>query len=260
MPRSPLHIALFQYDIQWENPLANRLLVEELYEELGETPDLLLLPEMFSTGFTMNVNSMAEFMSGDTVQWLLESAQKWQCEIMGSLIIEDQGHYFNRLLWVNSEGIRGTYDKRHLFALAGEDQVFSPGKAILEDDLKGWKIKPLICYDLRFPVWSRTRGETDILVYIANFPEKRRHAWTQLLVARAIENQCFVIGLNRVGWDGMQHHYSGDSVVLDPLGKPVLDLGDTPQSIQLSIDDHLLEQVRHELPFHRDADNFTIEV
>jgi len=260
MVRSPLHIALVQFDIQWEDPLTNRQKVEDHFAQLSEVPDLLILPEMFTTGFTMNVTAMAESMSGESVQWMLRSSKNWNCQIIGSLIIQEGEEYFNRLLWVDTNGIKLIYDKRHLFALAGEDKVFSPGSTIAQGELNGWKIKPLICYDLRFPVWSRCSGETDIIVYIANFPEKRHLAWRQLLIARAIENQCFVIGLNRVGWDGKQHFYSGDSLIINPQGEILLDMEDQEKTTMISIHDDELEKIRHELPFHLDADQFEIKL
>ena len=260
MVRSPLHIALVQFDIQWEDPLANRLKIEDQYAQLTEVPDLLILPEMFTTGFTMDVTAMSESMSGESVKWMLRSSKSWNCEIIGSLIIQDGEKYFNRLLWVSPAGIKLVYDKRHLFALAGEDKVFTAGKRIADGELKGWNIKPLICYDLRFPVWSRSKSEIDIIVYIANFPEKRRFAWRQLLIARAIENQCFVIGLNRVGWDGKQHFYCGDSLLVNPDGEMVLDMADDEKTKMISIDDAELEKIRHQLPFHLDADRFEIKL
>ena len=258
MVRSPLHIALMQFDIQWEDPLTNRLKIEDQFALLPQIPDLLILPEMFTTGFTMNVGAMSETMSGESVAWMLQAAKTWGCQILGSLIIEEEGKYFNRLLWVGPDGIVLQYDKRHLFALAGEDKVFSAGHQVDHGQLKGWKIRPLICYDLRFPVWSRSTGETDMIIYVANFPEKRRYAWRQLLIARAIENQCFVIGLNRVGWDGNQHLYSGDSLVLGPSGEMVLDMKEEEKTVLVEINDVELEKIRHELPFQLDADKFDI--
>ena len=260
MVRSPIHVALLQFDIQWENPVANCNKIESLFEAYESSVDLLVLPEMFATGFTMNVQAMSETMDGPVVQWLKEKALQWRCDILGSLIIRDDGQFYNRLIWVNQQGVYATYDKRHLFALAGEDQVFTPGQHILETEYRGWQVRPLICYDLRFPVWSRTNGNTDVLIYIANFPEKRRYAWRQLLIARAIENQCFVIGLNRIGWDGNQHSYSGDSMIIDPLGQIELDLKDQEVLHSYLLEDHRLEQVRHEIPFFRDADHFTLEL
>ena len=260
MIRSPLHIVLIQFDIQWEDPLSNRTLIEDRFAELGEVPDLVILPEMFTTGFTMNVSAMAETMSGESVKWMMRSAKTWDCEILGSLIIEEEGRYFNRLLWVGPDGVKLKYDKRHLFAMAGEDKVFSAGNEIVHGQLKGWEIRPLICYDVRFPVWSRSKGETDIIIYIANFPAKRRHAWRQLLIARAIENQCFVIGLNRVGWDGMQHFYSGDSLIVNPQGKIMVDLEDHEKTEMVELNDTELENIRHELPFLLDADQFDIKL
>ena len=256
--RLPLQIATLQYDIRWENQASNLNTIDELLSQIEPETDLVILPETFSTGFTMNVRSMAETMDGETVSWMQNRAEVHQCDIIGSLIIEAEGQYYNRLIWMSPQGIREVYDKRHLFALAGEDRVFTPGKQIIEVELKGWTIRPLICYDLRFPVWSRTKGETDLIIYVANFPEKRRYAWRQLLIARAIENQCYVIGLNRIGWDGKQRSYSGDSMLVDPLGGVRYDLQNEPIVGQWILEDDILEDVRHRLPFHRDADEFEI--
>ncbi len=258
MVKSPLSIGIVQMDIHWEQPERNRMKLDELFESLTPS-DIIFLPEMFASGFTMNVSSMAEKMDGQTISWLLSTSSKLKIDLVGSVMIEEHDQYFNRLIWVKPDGKISYYDKRHLFALAGEERVFTAGSDRVIINSLGWNFRPMICYDLRFPVWSRSNIETDVIVYVANFPDKRRHAWRQLLIARAIENQCFVVGVNRIGWDGQQHFYSGDSCVISPQGKMILDLGseETFQSCTIEMVD--LQKLRNSLPFLADADQFEIK-
>ncbi|MCL4113857.1 UNVERIFIED_CONTAM: hypothetical protein GTU68_043607 [Idotea baltica] len=257
MSKSPLNINLVQYDIAWENPARNLLKLEDLLRDANPA-DLTILPEMFTTGFTMNASAMAEPMTGASVEWMNETAKMLRGDLLGSLIIEDGSQYFNRLIWMGPDGIRGTYDKRHLFTMAGEDRVYMAGSERVMVQHLGWNCYPFICYDVRFPVWSRVGNKAEVLIFIANFPDKRADAWSKLLVARAIENQCYVIGVNRIGWDGEQNYYSGASVVIDPLGNEILQMEETQGIGQAALDNVSLEIVRRDMPFLNDADKFEL--
>ena len=220
---SSLTITIIQTDLSWENKAANLQRLKEKIVAMEERTEIVVLPEMFSTGFTMHPELFAESMEGETVQWMKEMAENNKIIITGSIIIEEEGHFFNRLVWMLPNGQMGYYDKRHLFAYGEEDKHYSPGNKRLIASVKGWRINLQICYDLRFPVWSRqqsseTESEYDLLIYVANWPERRSHAWKTLLCARAIENQCYVAGVNRVGKDNKNVYYSGNSLVIDPLG------------------------------------------
>jgi predicted amidohydrolase len=219
-------ITSVQPDLVWENPAANRMHIEHLLAAVGAT-DLVLLPEMFTTGFSMEPERIAEphdVASGETVQWMLRLSKKFDCAIAGSVSIHHEAHYFNRFYWVQPDGQVMWYDKQHLFTLAGEDLHYAAGDAAQVVTFRGWKICLQVCYDLRFPEGARNVkiGDVygyDVLVYVANWPAVRRHPWQALLVARAIENQCYVAASNRVGEDGNGHAYSGDSVILDARGE-----------------------------------------
>jgi len=255
MSKSPLVVNLVQYDIAWENPAKNLLKLEDLLQESGRA-DLTILPEMFTTGFTRNASAMAETMSGSAVEWMNETAKRLQGDVIGSLIIAEGSQYFNRLIWMGPDGVRGTYDKRHLFTMAGEDKVYTPGTERVMVQSMGWNCYPFVCYDVRFPVWSRVGKKAEVLIYIANFPDKRVDAWSKLLAARAIENQCYVIGVNRIGWDGEQIYYSGASVVIDPLGVEILQMEEKEGVGQATLENVTLEIVRRDMPFLDDADKF----
>lgn len=219
--------------------------------------DLIILPEMFTTGFSMESEKLAESMSGPSIGWLLDQSNQLDLALTGSLIIEDQGHNYNRLVWVEP-GLASpkTYDKKHLFSLANEHKHFSPGNQKLILEYKTWKIALFICYDLRFPVWSRNTEAVDLMIYVANWPEKRSLAWKSLLPARAIENQCYVAGVNRIGMDANQILYSGDSAVYDFEGNQILKL-DNQDAIQtIELDQHQLQVYRRAYPFLKDADRF----
>ncbi len=258
--KSDLRVTLVQFEPVWEDPPRNRNKLDELLISGNSNTDIFILPEMFSTGFTMNATAMAETMQGATIHWLQEKSVLLQADIVGSIIVEEEDHYFNRLIWMSPQGILATYDKRHLFGMAGEDKVFTAGKSQVVVEKKGWRLAPFICYDLRFPVWSRNTSEIDALIYIACFPEKRHYAWQQLLVARAIENQTYVIGVNRVGWDGERQYYAGDSVVIDPGGQELVKLGDQEVLRTCILNYGPVESIRYEQPFLGDRDEFEIKI
>jgi predicted amidohydrolase len=242
-------------------------MLEEKIHAIKEKTELVILPEMFSTGFSMNPAVLAEKMDGPTMQWMKRIAAERKIVLTGSIMIEENGGNYNRLVWMLPNGEYGTYDKRHRFGFAGEDKHYKSGTKRLIASLKGWKINLQVCYDLRFPVWARqspassanASPEYDLLVYVANWPDKRIKAWKTLLPARAIENQCYVAAVNRVGEDGSGHHYSGDSMIVDPLGE-VLITGNEDKVYTMTIDKEQLETVREKLPFLKDADDFKIGV
>ena len=255
-----LRITLIQTSLHWENPAANRQMFSGHFDAVKEETDIIVLPEMFSTGFTMNT-AVAETMTGETVAWLQQQAQRKKCVITGSLLVQDAGTFFNRLFWMKPDGNFLTYDKRHLFRLSGEEKIFSPGNKKLIVELKGWKICPLVCYDLRFPVWSRrTPAEDyDVLIYAANWPQKRIAAWNLLLPARAVENQSYVAGVNRWGMDGNGAEHPGHSAAFDFTGKKISrsESGEFIETVSLSYSE--LQQFRNHYPFHPDADKFRLD-
>jgi len=215
-----LKITLIQTKLAWEDKKKNLAMFDEKIDKIEEKTNLIILPEMFSTGFSMNTEKLAEEMESPAISWLLLKSKRKNADIIGSLIIRENGKFFNRLVWVKPSGDLFTYDKKHLFRYAGEEKVFSAGDSNILVDLCGWKIRPFICYDLRFPLWTRNfNNQYDLAIFIANWPEKRTAHWNALLPARAIENQCFVAGLNIVGKDGKGLTYSGDSCIIDPVGK-----------------------------------------
>tara|TARA_R110000868_G_scaffold197243_9_gene443382 strand:- start:1254 stop:2060 length:807 start_codon:yes stop_codon:yes gene_type:complete len=265
---SQLKISLIQTTLFWENASKNRTHFESKIASLPET-DLILLPEMFSTGFSMNITEVSESMNGETIEWMQKMAEKKQAVVCGSLIIKEGDNYFNRLIWMPPNGNLVHYDKRHLFRMAGENDYFSGGEKRTIIELKGWKICPLICYDLRFPVWSRNRNQTDrktfvepeydLLIYIANWPQPRVDAWKKLLYARAIENQVFVAGLNRIGTDGNEVPYSGGSMVLNAKGEELWTAADHQEEIQtIRLDLKTLEEFRKKFPVGMDGDKFEL--
>jgi len=254
-----LKITLFQGYLFWEKPGKNLQNISLRLSGIREKTDLIILPEMFSTGFTMNVEEMAEPMDGTTMQWMKNIAAKYDCVVTGSLIISEKGKYYNRLIWMRADGSYEYYDKRHLFALGKEHETYTAGKKKLIVDLKGWKICPMICYDLRFPVWMRNVNETyDLMLIVANWPERRALHWRTLIPARAVENQCYVIGLNRVGHDGNEVYHSGDSMCISPMGDVVYYKRDEEDLYTFSINAEELIKTRRAFPFLKDADDFTI--
>lgn len=256
-----MNILLMQIPLQWENPSANRQYIESQLADYQEEKDIVLIPEMFTTGFSMEAEKNAETMQGESVKWLEALAKTHNCLIVGSLIITENGQYYNRLLAFSPEGLLAKYDKRHLFRMAGEHSHYAAGteKAIFH--YKGWKIRPLICYDLRFPVWSRNvEQEYDLLLYVANWPERRVAHWNALLKARAIENQCFVAAVNRVGTDANNIIYSGDSAIIDPLGNVLAHNSGEEKLLSAHLDKEAMETYRKNFPAWIDADNFQIAI
>ena len=225
-----LTVTLIQSTLYWEEPARNLEMFTEKIEGITENTDLIVLPEMFTTGFSMKPLLVAEPMGGQGLQWMQKIAAQRNCVVCGSLSVEDNGKYYNRFFWVRPNGTFEHYDKKHLFTYAGENKDYTGGEKKLVVELKGWKIMPLICYDLRFPVWSRNRFresegfDYDVLLYVANWPETRSHAWRIMLMARAIENQAYVIGVNRLGVDGNEISYSGDSAIISPKGENLSNL------------------------------------
>jgi omega-amidase len=262
---SSLTITLIQTNLSWEDKPANLLMLEEKINALEEKTEIIILPEMFTTGFSMRAKDLAETMDGPSVKWMKKVSAEKKVILTGSLIIEENGKYFNRLIWMLPNGQFGQYDKRHCFSLAGEDKYYTPGDTRLIASVKGWKVNLCICYDLRFPVWSRqTKApdsespEFDLLIYVANWPDRRVHAWKTLLPARAIENQCYVAGINRVGNDGNDIYHSGYSMVVDPLGE-VQQMEPGKEGIRtITLDRNKLDQTRQQIPFWKDADPFLI--
>jgi predicted amidohydrolase len=260
---SSLTITLIQTNLFWENKKANLDMLQQKIESIKEKTEIVILPEMFTTGFSMNPKSLAEKMDGETVQWMKKIASEKKIILTGSVIIEEEGKYFNRLIWMLPNGEFGVYDKRHLFAFADEHDHYSAGNKKLVASVKGWKIDLQICYDLRFPVWARqTPGDLenkyDLLINVANWPEKRSVAWNTLLRARAIENQCFVAGVNRVGEDGNGILYNGESSVIDPLGEIIYQKKSDEDIFTYTLQKEKVTETRDKFPFWKDADLFTI--
>jgi len=278
---STLTVTTIQPDLQWEDKAANLRRLAEKIDGIGVHTELVVLPEMFSTGFSMRPESLAEPMDGPTVDWMRTIAARKKIILTGSLIIAEEGHYFNRLIWMLPNGQFGYYDKRHRFAYAGENEHYSAGSSRLIASVKGWKVLLLVCYDLRFPVWSRQALtapedagqpqdphhpprdagalEYDLIIYVANWPERRSLAWKTLLRARAIENQSYLIGVNRVGADGNQIMHSGDSMIIDPLGEILYHGKEKEEVFTQTLHKDKLEEIRQRFPFWKDADHFHIE-
>lgn len=257
-----LKITLIQSDLFWENKEKNLEQFSKKIDAITETTDLIVLPEMFSTGFSMSPKKLAEGMNGETVSWLKEKAREKKCVVTGSFICEEDGNYFNRLMWVNPDGSYSKYDKRHLFSMGDEHNHYAAGDEKLIVKYKDWKICPLICYDLRFPVWARnTKDDSyDVLIYVANWPERRSYPWKTLLLARAIENQCYVIGSNRVGVDGNDISHSGDSAVINPKGEIISKLKPNEQATEtITLSYAELAEFRKQFPAIQDADKFEIK-
>jgi omega-amidase len=296
---STLTITTIQSNLHWEDKEANLRMFEKKIRDLQQKTEIVVLPEMFSTGFSMQPEKLAETMDGPTVAWMKKISAEKRIVLTGSLIIEEDGQYYNRLIWMLPNGQYGIYNKRHLFGYGNEDQHYAPGNKRLIASVKGWKINLLVCYDLRFPVWSRQQQiigsevndpttslgagagaqsqdifpspqttdppiqkiqtpEYDLLLYVANWPERRNHAWKTLLQARAIENQCFVVGVNRVGNDGNDIYHSGDSMVIDPMGTVLYTKAHEEDIFNSTLKKQDLEEVRNKLPFLKDADYFFI--
>jgi predicted amidohydrolase len=268
---SSLIITIIQPNLHWENKQANLKMLQQKIEGIQEKTEVVILPEMFSTGFSMKPELLAEKMDGETVVWMKKIASSKKIILTGSVIIEDDGKYYNRLIWMLPNGEYGFYDKRHLFAFAGEHDHYSFGNKRLIAQVKGWKINLQVCYDLRFPVWARQKlspnfsqggkeqeFEYDLLIYVANWPERRSTAWKTLLRARAIENQCYVVGVNRVGDDGNKIYHSGDSMIVDPLGEILYQKTKEEDVFTYTLQKEKVQEVREKFPFWRDADPFIL--
>ncbi len=258
--KNELNITLIQAALVWENPEANRNQFSEKIAALTTKTDLIVLPEMFTTGFTMNAEALAEEAEGTTLKWMQSQASTYDTAITGSVIVKEGESYFNRLYFVFPTRDVVTYDKKHTFTLAGEHKIYTAGTKKLLVDYKGWKLCPLVCYDLRFPVWSRNTEDYDVLLYVANWPEKRIKAWDTLLQARAIENMSYCIGVNRVGMDGNGHSYVGHSAVYDVLGEQISTAENDVEFTQtIILDKEHITQHRKHLQFLVDRDRFTLE-
>jgi predicted amidohydrolase len=272
---STLAITIIQSQLHWEDKDANLRMFEEKINSIQDRMEVVVLPEMFSTGFSMNPQGLAENMDGPTLQWMRKITATKNIVLTGSVIIEENGNYYNRLIWMLPNGDLGYYDKRHRFAYAGEDQHYAAGNKRLIASVKGWKINLQICYDLRFPVWSHQSSpskpsdgqetataspEYDLLIYVANWPERRVHAWKTLLQARAIENQCYAVGVNRTGKDGNNLVYSGESMIVDAMGEVLYSRAHHEDIYTIELQKEKLDDIRNKLPFLRDADRFFIEL
>ncbi|EAQ42930.1 amidohydrolase [Polaribacter sp. MED152] len=257
--KNELHVVGIQADLIWENPAENLKFFEDKIKNLSASTDLVILPEMFTTGFTMQPKNVAESMNGLSITWMKKIANEYDIAITGSLVIEDGNQFYNRLVFIQPSGKIDVYDKRHSFTLAGEHKVYSSGTDRIIIDFKGWKICPLICYDLRFPVWARNTENYDILIYMANWPVTRIKAWRTLLKARAIENMSYTIGVNRTGLDANNYQYSGSSLIVDYLGETLSNLDENEVGIISAVlkKDHQ-NKVRNKLGFLKDKDSFTI--
>jgi len=255
-----LKLELVQTNIVWQNATENRRLYAAKINQISEQVDVIVLPEMFSTGFSMHPDGIAETMDGETVVWMQQMAAKKNAAICGSVIISAANKYYNRFLFVHPSGAIEYYNKRHLFTLAGEDKVYAMGNKKLIIDYKGWKICPLVCYDLRFPVWARNVENYDVLIYVANWPKQRIAAWDTLLKARAIENMCYTIGVNRIGKDANDLEYPGHCAVYDCLGEKLSNSIQNKESIEIiSIQKDPLEKTRNQLNFLNDKDVFEVK-
>ena len=260
---SALSITTIQTNLIWEDKAANLYALEQKINSIQDPTEIVVLPEMFSTGFSMQPSLFAETMEGETLNWMKKVSTQNKIILMGSIIIEEEGKYYNRLIWMLPNGEYGYYDKRHLFAFGQEDKFYNAGNKRLIAQVKGFKINLQVCYDLRFPVWARQQNksggmEYDVLIYIANWPEKRSHAWKTLLCARAIENQCYVVGVNRVGTDGNNIYHSGNSLVIDPLGQVLYHMPDDEDVNTVTISKDYLNEVREKFPFWKDGDGFSL--
>jgi omega-amidase len=261
-----LKITLIQSDIHWEDIEANLSMFEEKIWQINGSTDVIVLPEMFTTGFSMSASRLAEHMNMKTFKWMKQMADQTGALILGSFICTVHGRYYNRLLWMEPGGVFKTYDKRHLFRMDNEHKTFTPGESLLIGTWKGWRICPLVCYDLRFPVWSRNKWDHnthklayDLAIYVANWPITRIDAWNTLLRARAIENLSYVVGVNRVGQDENGVEYNGNSAIISPKGEPIISIDGSESIRTLELNAHALQAFRDRFPAFMDADDFTIE-
>ena len=262
-----LKILYVQADLFWENPEKNRKKFSQIIEKYYLNHDLIILPETFTTGFPVDPKPFAESIDGETALWMQSAAKKTGAVITGSFLLKDKDKYYNTMLWVTPGGRTERYDKRHVFSMGGEDKKITKGTSQLITTLKGWKIKPMICYDLRFPVWGKntydavTGFEYDFAIYVANWPSQRNYPWKMLLIARAIENQAYVIGVNRVGNDGIGNFYSGNSMTVDPKGKIISEAqAGKEEAKTIDISKENLENFRKKFNVGRDWDKFQIKI
>ena len=273
-----MHLTLIQPELYWHDPVANRAMLEERIFTLPERTDLIVLPEMFTTGFTMDASAVAEPMNLTTFRWIRQMAAQTGAVVTGSYVVREGSAFYNRLIWMQPDGEFDVYDKRHLFRMAGEDTIYTAGTQRIVKEWKGWRVCPLICYDLRFPMWSRNVPTVarqsglsplspteinlafayDLLLYVANWPAPRRNAWNVLLQARAIENLSYVVGVNRVGEDDNQNAYTGDSAVIDFKGDVLFRQSDTEVVHQQTLSLDELRAFRTKFPANLDADSFTL--
>ena len=258
-----LTVSLVQTTLHWHDPAANRAALAELLADALPGPgitDLIVLPEMFTTGFSMEAGAQAEPYPGPTLAWMQAQAARYDAVVTGSVLTRAGEAHYNRLLWVRPDGSHSTYDKRHLFRLAGEHEVYTPGRCRLLEEWRGWRIRPLVCYDLRFPVWSRNTAHQpyDLLLYVANWPQARAEIWRTLLRARAIENMAYTVGVNRLGTDGVGHDYPGQSALLDTQGDYLAQAGNLQTVLTHRLRAAPLLELRQQLPFLLDADAFTL--
>jgi omega-amidase len=254
-----MKIALIQTDLIWENPTENRSRLSQKINGFRDEVDLIVLPEMFATGFTMNPKKASETMQGETITWLQHMAKAKNCAITGSLAIHENGKYYNRLLFVHPDGKIEYYNKRHLFTLAGEHKIYTAGFNRITIDYKGWKICPLVCYDLRFPAFARNNNNYDLLLYVASWPKIRIMAWDILLKARAVENMSYVVGVNRIGVDENNNHYNGHTQAIDFMGNEVLPPQETNQVFIVTLDKSKQDKARKKFGFLNDQDSFTLD-
>ncbi len=252
-----LKIYFVQTDLSWQDKKANLLKLDNLISPLMNA-DIILLPEMFNTAFCPKSTHLAETMDEDTVNWMIKISKKKKCAIVGTLMIKEEDKIFNRLVWISRSGDIYTYDKRHLFSLIGEQRYISPGSKRLIIEENGWKICPLICYDLRFPVFSRNDIDYDLLIYLANWPEKRIDAWKSLLKARAIENQCYTVGVNRIGMDGSGVLFNGNSLAFNAFGNELIKPTTSSQIFNIKIQKRHIKSIREKINFLNDRDNFEL--
>jgi omega-amidase len=250
-----LTVTLIQTELFWEDIPANLAMFDRKVDEVSEKTDLIILPEMFTTGFSMNAGKLAEPMNGSAVLWILSKAREKNAHILGSVIIGEGGGYYNRLLWAQPDGALMTYNKRHLFRMTGEHEVYTAGISHLTVTVNGWKVRPFICYDLRFPIWTRNiDNQYDVAIFIANWPDLRSAHWKLLMAARAVENQSYVIGVNRLGEDGNGLAYSGDSSIIDPIGNILFQHADAPCIHTASLKFNSMKKYREDFPAWQDAD------
>ena len=255
-----LKISVVQDELDWQDAAANReRYTRHIDSFLSDETDLIVLPEMFSTGFCMQPEGIAETMEGPTVHWMRGQAERSGAVVTGSIILEEGGVYKNRMIWARPDGFMAYYDKRHLFRYGDEHIHYTAGNERVVVELDGWRLALFVCYDLRFPVWSRNRNDYDVALYVANWPAPRQYAWDTLLRARAIENQVYVVGVNRIGSDGIGNDFTGGTAVLDCLGKPMADCGDRLMNATVALSREAQETFRQHFPAGMDSDSFTID-